>query len=401
MERVIQQEEFEQEAKHYRLLYELSKVLHSSLQEGKVAQLIVESFFVIFKAKTKVWLQETLNRDLVLKASKPPVASEEIYLLKKMEAILAGKPIHYYSSRNQVYIALHYKNQFLGVLEIQLPKGTTLEKDTLNLLLEVADPISNALGHAKLYAKIERLALIDGLTGLFNRIYFQKTLGIEIARAKRHEYTISLLMIDLDHFKQINDTFGHQIGDELLKRIALLCKYSLRKSDIVSRYGGEEFVAVLIGCKNQQALLLADKIRLKIADTVYYLFEFPNKDDIHYALVEKQPNQRHEWVTPISKEEEVQLSPYLLNLDTSSQQTLETAHFTAHKIKLTLSIGISSFPDDIPLSFKAKELLIAGYEEKDLLVYMADKALYHAKKSGRNKAMGYQDIQKQLQGNTP
>lgn len=386
--------EKEPEVNHDRLLFELAKVLHSSLQEQKVSQLVVESFFLIFKASAKVWLQETHKETLYLKASKHTSAINTLPL-KKIEAYFKGKPIHYLSAKNEVWIGLYFKNQFLGALEIHLPQGAPLDADKLNLLIEMADLIATALGNAKLYSKIEKMALMDSLTGLFNRIYFQKTLGIEIARAKRHDYMVSLLMIDLDHFKNINDSFGHQIGDEILKRIAHICKHALRRSDIVSRYGGEEFLGVLIGCKGQQAWGIAEKIRLKIAQTTFYLFEFPHKDDIHYAIIEKQPHQDPEWITPISKEEKDILTPYLLALETSTTNPLETQFFTAHRIHITVSIGIACFPEDIPHSSKAQELLNAGSEEKDLMVYMADKALYKAKKSGRNQAIAYHDLQSQ------
>ena len=113
---------------------------------------------------------------------------------------------------------------------------------------------------------LEQLAMQDGLTSLANRRYFDRTLAAELARAVREQAPLSLLMLDVDHFKLYNDTNGHLKGDECLKQIADVLRDSLqRPADLAARYGGEEFALILPGCDAQGALLLAQRIRQNIS----------------------------------------------------------------------------------------------------------------------------------------
>jgi two-component system cell cycle response regulator len=112
---------------------------------------------------------------------------------------------------------------------------------------------------------LERQAITDPLTGLCNRGFFNLTLESEAARSHRTRKPFSLIMIDLDHFKSINDTFGHQAGDSLLKEVAGALQASTRKSDVVCRYGGEEFALILPGAKIASAQKVAERIHRQIA----------------------------------------------------------------------------------------------------------------------------------------
>ena len=120
-----------------------------------------------------------------------------------------------------------------------------------------------------LYSETKYLAIIDGLTGLYNRRFFQQTIEREFARCKRHKSNLSLAMFDIDHFKQINDTYGHQFGDKVLAEIAKIIKSSLRKTDYITRYGGEEIVVVLPDSTMEQALIPIERIRKKIEKMEY------------------------------------------------------------------------------------------------------------------------------------
>jgi two-component system, cell cycle response regulator len=114
---------------------------------------------------------------------------------------------------------------------------------------------------------LDNLANLDGLTGVYNHRYFQNTLDQEISRASRHGLTISLLLIDIDHFKKFNDNFGHQAGDFVLTKFARLIRDNIRNYDTVARYGGEEFVVILPETTAEDALVVAEKLRLLITDT--------------------------------------------------------------------------------------------------------------------------------------
>ena len=115
--------------------------------------------------------------------------------------------------------------------------------------------------------EIEILSNTDGLTGLWNRRYLEEILDRECQRAKRYGHDLTILMLDLDHFKHVNDTYGHRGGDEVLRESARRVKTVLRQTDFVGRYGGEEIVVVLTDTNRENALTVAEKIRRTIADT--------------------------------------------------------------------------------------------------------------------------------------
>jgi len=116
---------------------------------------------------------------------------------------------------------------------------------------------------------LDNLANVDGLTEIYNHRYFQNVLDQEISRANRHETTLSLLLIDIDHFKNFNDTYGHQTGDFILKEFSAIIKNSIREYDTVARYGGEEFVVILPETTETEALTVAEKLRAAIDDTTF------------------------------------------------------------------------------------------------------------------------------------
>jgi diguanylate cyclase (GGDEF)-like protein len=113
-----------------------------------------------------------------------------------------------------------------------------------------------------LFKEAEKLAMIDSLTGLFNRRYFDMVLKKELKRANRLNKVLSLFLLDLDNFKNINDTKGHLTGDMILKQVADFLKTSSREEDIICRYGGEEFIVILPEIKGDDALIYAERVRL-------------------------------------------------------------------------------------------------------------------------------------------
>jgi len=108
-------------------------------------------------------------------------------------------------------------------------------------------------------------SVVDGLTGALNRKHFDDRLIGELAYAKRHQTDVSLLMLDIDHFKSINDRFGHQAGDLVLRQLAATIQAALRTEDVFARYGGEEFVIIARGIGRSEALLLAERVRKLVA----------------------------------------------------------------------------------------------------------------------------------------
>ncbi|QBE63346.1 GGDEF domain-containing protein [Pseudoduganella lutea] len=118
---------------------------------------------------------------------------------------------------------------------------------------------------------LKYIGLTDSLTGVFNRRYLDRRLLEEIARARRQHYDLSFLYIDIDHFKRINDTLGHQGGDEVLREVASRIKGELRVSDALARFGGEEFVVLLIDAGLDSAAFVAERIRASLAEPMIEL----------------------------------------------------------------------------------------------------------------------------------
>lgn len=119
---------------------------------------------------------------------------------------------------------------------------------------------------AEANTRLSLLAVTDGLTGLFNHRHFHERLALEIARAQRSGRPVSLLMIDVDHFKAFNDAHGHPAGDEVLRRLAHVFSADRRANDVVSRYGGEEFTVILVDSGKPAAVMIADKLRRAVLE---------------------------------------------------------------------------------------------------------------------------------------
>jgi diguanylate cyclase (GGDEF)-like protein len=140
----------------------------------------------------------------------------------------------------------------------------------------VAEAAANALERAHLFESIQKaneglefLAVTDGLTGLYNHRYFRERLADEFERAMRYKVPLACLILDVDNFKRINDTFGHLRGDAVLKEIAARVTRSVRKPDIIARYGGEEVVVIMPQTGAEGAMAQAERIRRKIGEVPF------------------------------------------------------------------------------------------------------------------------------------
>jgi diguanylate cyclase (GGDEF)-like protein len=141
-----------------------------------------------------------------------------------------------------------------------------IDQKAVTLLSIVAHSIGIAVNNAKSYSSVLRDSMHDDLTGLYNRRYFNERLMEEVDRAERHGGDFSLLMIDIDKFKNVNDNYGHPVGDKVLVAVAEVLSGKLRKTDLLARYGGEEFVIILFNTQKEKALEIAEKLRCAVAE---------------------------------------------------------------------------------------------------------------------------------------
>jgi diguanylate cyclase (GGDEF)-like protein len=154
----------------------------------------------------------------------------------------------------------------LGVVKIHF-SDFSIRHVSPTLFFEVASNFAQTLRNALSHAQLKELAMKDGLTGLFNRRVFDELLEVEIRR--RQLVPISLLIIDLDDFKKVNDTFGHQAGDHVLTTVGRILREGCRGSDLVARYGGEEFAVMLPATSTAVAFDIAQRLRSRIASTTF------------------------------------------------------------------------------------------------------------------------------------
>jgi diguanylate cyclase (GGDEF)-like protein len=155
-------------------------------------------------------------------------------------------------------------NQCRGVVSIESVNPHQYFGEIERVIQTLVGNASVAWERAQLYQEMERLATTDGLTGLSNHRTFQDALAKEVERTKRYNRPVSLLLLDIDHFKKFNDTYGHPVGDLVLKQISLCIRRSIRTSDLPARYGGEEFVVVIPETDGAGAMITAERIRSTI-----------------------------------------------------------------------------------------------------------------------------------------
>lgn len=194
--------------------------------------------------------------------------------------------------------------------------------EDIDILNAFGRELSICLDKAKLFTQ----AISDDLTKLYRYNYFQKRLDEELERGNRYNRVFSLILVDVDEFKKINDVYGHRVGDEVLKKVASIIRSHLRKVDIAARYGGEEFGILLPETNRQNALIVAERLRKTIEE------EFGKRE--------------------------------------TKKQILKQGFSDGVRLMITVSMGVSAYSPGV---------------EKETLIKIADKALYRAKWEGRNR----------------
>lgn len=218
------------------------------------------------------------------------------------------------SYNNYTVLPLAIDKNVLGYLVISEIKEQ--DKDKFHIL---AQQFLLGIKRAILYQRVQALAITDSLTSVFSRRYYLERLNEEIERSRKFNYRFSFLMVDIDHFKDYNDRYGHLVGDAILRELSKTIKENLRQIDLIGRYGGEEFSIILTETDKEQSRFAAERIRQAVEDKCIRVYD--------------------------------------------------------EDLKVTISIGISTFPDD------------GG--DTQVLIEKADQALYRAKQTGRNRIYLY------------
>lgn len=241
---------------------------------------------------------------------------------------LLGEDILMEEIRSFVCLPLNIKEQCHGALLVGSYERNYFDARDLHLLRNIVSQSALAVAHAKAYREKEMQSLTDGLTNLYNRRYFIEALEREIDRVERFPQEFCILLMDLDHFKNINDTFGHPAGDLVLKKVARQLRKSTRRIDTIARHGGEEFAAILVNTGEKEGGRFANRVREDVGELSFSVAELgvPGK-----GLVE-----------------------------------------------VKCSIGLATYPHD-------------ARNSKDL-VDRADKALYYAKNTGRNRVSSFSKV---------
>lgn len=210
----------------------------------------------------------------------------------------------------------------------------------MRMIQDLLNRVAVVVEHKELFEKVERQAITDALTGLYNRRYFEEQLNKELDRHQRFGHACSFIILDLDHFKSVNDTLDHLNGDVALKHTSAIVKKCVRDVDTVGRFGGEEFVVLLPETDSNAALVVAERICQSIRESTIEKFKSPDcQEKIQAKLEEGKIN-----------------------------------HATAARLgmgKITASVGVATFPSDA--------------QDKVRLLELADKYLFLAKGNGRNQ----------------
>jgi len=177
-----------------------------------------------------------------------------------------SEPEHGTEAAGLIEFPVIYRNTVIGVLGVEdnIP-GRHWEDEEMLMVKTVSDQLAVAISHARLFRQVQTQAITDSLTGLYNFRFFKDSLEREIKLADRRGDNLSLMLLDLDHLKRVNDTLGHRAGDTCLCHVAAIMRLTVRETDICARYGGEEFVIILPQCGRDDAVDVAEKLREGIA----------------------------------------------------------------------------------------------------------------------------------------
>ncbi|MGQ0507838.1 MAG: diguanylate cyclase [Myxococcaceae bacterium] len=266
------------------LLYDVARSMTSTLELPEVLKAISDLVTERLKLPQFSVMMLNAKQELEVKTAIPSLEGTEGLTFKLNEGacgIAAATLRHVYIpdlalDNNRVYtnrgsrartrgallaVPMTYQESLLGVLNFERPEPASFSPEDIELLCAVADLSAAAVKNARLHEETVALAITDALTGIPNRRHLFTQLELEVARANRFGNQVSILMVDIDHFKMLNDHSGHRAGDDVLREVSVLMGTQVRKVDTLARYGGEEFMLVLPQVSKAEAADVAEKLR--------------------------------------------------------------------------------------------------------------------------------------------
>ncbi|GAC1509398.1 MAG: hypothetical protein NVS1B3_11420 [Candidatus Dormibacteraceae bacterium] len=256
----------------------LEEVLNVALTHaGRIMGAVAGAMYLVQTGKTEMNRDAAYNlvprargaiRNVDEEPVRPAIAALGPLVVKLDEQVApgiegGGHPKHV------LVVPVHRSGQLMGAMELYLNEWLELTGDQADLLNGVASQAAIAIRHAQLFEAQEENALTDELTKLPNRRSLAQSFLKEMQRARRHQKAIAFMMIDIDHFKQVNDTYGHLNGDAVLSELAQILRTGARESDVCARYGGEEFAIILPETNEDGARKLAERIRVKVTEAAF------------------------------------------------------------------------------------------------------------------------------------
>jgi diguanylate cyclase (GGDEF)-like protein len=274
------------ESQELKIFHDVAKALTSSLDLDSILQTIMEKMAEYFRPDTWSLLMVDEEHDELYFAIAVGEAAEALKntRLKMGEGIAGWCAKHgerlivpdveaderfakridestKWETRSVICVPLRSKLRVLGVIQLVNVEASQVSETEMFFLQSMAEYAAIAIENARWVEKIQELTITDDCTGLYNARHLYKTLETEVYRSSRFGYEFSILFIDLDHFKSVNDTHGHLVGSKLLSEIGYLIKRQLRLIDYAFRYGGDEFVVLLPQTTKDSALVVAKRLR--------------------------------------------------------------------------------------------------------------------------------------------
>lgn len=282
------------------IFHDVAKALTSSLNLDSILQTIMEKMAVFFRPDTWSLLMVDEQKDELYFAIAVGDAADALksirlkvgegiagWVAKHGESLLVpdvyrdprfAKRIDEmtkWQTRSIICVPLKSKHRVLGVIQLINCAMESFTDNEMFFLHALCDYAAIAIDNARAVEKIQELTITDDCTGLYNARHLYKTLEAEVYRSHRFGYEFSVLFIDLDHFKQVNDTYGHLVGSKLLTEIGFKIKSHLRLIDYAFRYGGDEFVVLLPQTNKDSAMIVAKRLRDMMRATTFNIEDIP------------------------------------------------------------------------------------------------------------------------------